>query len=106
MQAQYPRITGIIKVTNFDQKYYFLACSKCNRAIDTYGDMVMENSSATIAVKRSRHYQHKLSYSYKSSSTTHNSCIRNSHFGNLKFDIQITDFTGSITTIIFGKEAA
>ncbi|KAG5528988.1 hypothetical protein RHGRI_029599 [Rhododendron griersonianum] len=35
---QFPSIEGHIRVTNFNQQFYFIACPKCKRATDAYDD--------------------------------------------------------------------
>ncbi|KAF7133022.1 hypothetical protein RHSIM_Rhsim09G0068800 [Rhododendron simsii] len=37
-EPEYPSIKGIIKVTDFNQNFYYLSCSECNRATNAYDD--------------------------------------------------------------------
>ncbi|KAI8534975.1 hypothetical protein RHMOL_Rhmol10G0139000 [Rhododendron molle] len=37
-QPEYPSIQGTVKVIDFNQNFYYLSCSNCNRATYAYGD--------------------------------------------------------------------
>lgn len=38
MQPEYPSIEEDIRVTNFDQQFYFVAYPKCKQGTDAYDD--------------------------------------------------------------------
>ncbi|KAI8543797.1 hypothetical protein RHMOL_Rhmol08G0246700 [Rhododendron molle] len=79
MQTQYLNVQGIARVTDFSQNFYYLACSICKKATNAYGD---EDFWC-------------------------NYCARKvPALTKLKFNIQITDPTGTIQATVFSEVAS
>ncbi|XP_058221293.1 uncharacterized protein LOC131331389 [Rhododendron vialii] len=77
-KVQLINVKGIAKLTNFNQRFYYLACSLCNRASNAYED-------------------HELWCNYCSQ--------RVPPLARVKFNIEVSDPTASIEATIFPKIA-
>lgn len=62
MQPEYPSIEEDIRVTNFDQQFYFVAYPKCKRGTDAYDDddVVQSLQSTTPSNGNVRHSTHTI----------------------------------------------
>ncbi|KAG5557241.1 hypothetical protein RHGRI_007490 [Rhododendron griersonianum] len=79
MQTQYLNVQAIVRVTDFGQNFYYLACSICKKATNAYGgeDFWCNYCNQKVAA-----------------------------LTKIKFNVQITDPTGTIEAAIFSEVAA
>ncbi|KAH7848859.1 hypothetical protein Vadar_009317 [Vaccinium darrowii] len=71
-------VEGVIRVANLHQKFYYLACSICNRSTSAYGDNEFQCNYCGVIVPA---------------------------LPKIKFEVQITDLTDSIPAMIFAQVA-
>ncbi|KAI8567429.1 hypothetical protein RHMOL_Rhmol02G0121500 [Rhododendron molle] len=78
-KAEFLTVKGIVRVMDFGQKFYYLACSLCSKATNAYGD----------------------------DSFWCNYCLQKvPALTDIKFNVQVTDSTGNIEATVFSEVAS
>lgn len=104
LQTQLINIQGIARVVNFNQRFYYLACSLCNKASNAYQNEDLWCHYCTKKVAPLIRYQFFLPikvYCLHKNSThliPHPNC-------SIKFNIQMEDSTGAIEAAVFPEIA-
>ncbi|KAI8524325.1 hypothetical protein RHMOL_Rhmol13G0141700 [Rhododendron molle] len=104
-KTQYLNVQGIARVTDFSQNFYYLACSICKKATNAYADEDFWcNYCAQKVPALTKYTTFPMPPCISSFLTTQ--LKKNSLIYRLKFNIQVTDPTGTIQATVFSEVAS